>query len=85
MTVPVSIRLREHILYAYISKEINICETAINSLKSKLQNVKDVWKWFILPKLEETMKKHADMSTPSPFLIEVSLAYADDEMVFTEL
>lgn len=85
LTVPVSIKLREHILYAYISKQINICESVISSFKMKLQNVKDIWKLFVTPQLEHSIKKHADLSTPSPFLIEVFLVYDDDEIIFEKL
>ncbi|KYM97355.1 PREDICTED: putative tRNA pseudouridine synthase Pus10 [Cyphomyrmex costatus] len=85
LTVPVSVKLREHILYAYMSKEMDIHESILNTLKTKLQNVKDIWKSFIIPQLEQATEKHADLSTPSPFLIEVLLMYADDEMIFKEL
>lgn len=85
MTVPVSVKLREYILYAYITKETNICKSAISSLKAKLQNIKDTWKLFVTPQLEQTMKKRTDQSTPSPFLIEIFLVYDDDEIVFEKL
>ncbi|XP_018366462.1 PREDICTED: putative tRNA pseudouridine synthase Pus10 [Trachymyrmex cornetzi] len=85
LTVPVSVKLREHILYAYMSKEMDIHESILSTLKTKLQNVKDIWKSFIIPQLEQATGKHADLSTPSPFLIEVLLMYADDEMIFKEL
>lgn len=85
LTVPVSVKLREHILYAYILKETNICESVANSLKAKLQNIKDIWKLFMIPQLEQTMKKHSDLSTPSPFLIEIFLVYDDDETIFKKL
>lgn len=80
-----SIKLREHILYAHLSKEIGIHEATISVLRTKLQNVKDTWKLFMISKLEQALKKRADLSTPSPFLIEIFISYADDEIIFKEL
>ncbi|XP_032679813.1 putative tRNA pseudouridine synthase Pus10 [Odontomachus brunneus] len=85
LTVPVSVKLREYILYAYITKETNICESAVNSLKAKLQNIKDTWKLFMTPQLEQTMRKRTDQLTPSPFLIEIFWIYDDDEIIFEKL
>ncbi|XP_012234833.1 tRNA pseudouridine synthase Pus10 isoform X2 [Linepithema humile] len=85
LTVPVSIKLREHILYAYVSKETGTHESITSALRTKLQNVKDTWKSFMISKLEQAMEKHADLSTPSPFLIEIFLSYGDDEIIFQEL
>ncbi|XP_011692515.1 PREDICTED: putative tRNA pseudouridine synthase Pus10 [Wasmannia auropunctata] len=85
LTVPVSIKLREHVLYAYVSKETDIHEDALSTLRTRLQSVKDIWKSFMIPQLEEAMGKRADLSTPSPFLVEVFLTYADDEMIFKEI
>lgn len=85
LTVPVSVRLREYILYAYMSKEADIDESIVSVLKTKVQNVKDVWKLFMIPKLEQAARKCADLSMPSPFLIEVFLKHADDEIIFQEL
>ncbi|XP_011876849.1 PREDICTED: putative tRNA pseudouridine synthase Pus10 [Vollenhovia emeryi] len=85
LTVPVSMKLREHILYAYMSKEIDIHESTLNTLKARLQSVKDIWKSFMMPKLEQAMGKRADLSTPSPFLIEIFLTYVDDEAIFKKL
>ncbi|XP_014468153.1 PREDICTED: putative tRNA pseudouridine synthase Pus10 [Dinoponera quadriceps] len=85
LTVPISVKLREYIIYAYISKEINISESAVSSLRGKLHNIKDTWKLFITPQLEQTMGKRTDLSTPSPFLIETFLVYDDDEIIFEKL
>lgn len=85
MTIPVSIKLREHVLYAYIIKETNICKTAVNFLKAKLQNVKDTWKLFVTAQLEQNIKKYTDLSTPSPFLIEIFLVHNNDEIIFEKL
>lgn len=85
LTVPVSMKLREHILYAYMHKEIDIHESALGILRTRLQSVKDIWKSFMVPQLEQAMGKRADLSTPSPFLIEIFLTYADDEVIFKEL
>ncbi|KAL0099333.1 hypothetical protein PUN28_020120 [Cardiocondyla obscurior] len=85
LIIPVSVKLREHILYAYMSKEIDMHDYVLNTFKMKLQNVKDSWKSFIIPQLEQATGKRADLSTPSPFLIEIFLAYADDELIFSGL
>lgn len=85
LTIPVSVKLREHILYAYISKEMDIHKSALSTLRTRLQSIKDIWKSFIVPQLEQVMGKRADLLTPSPFLIEVFLTYADDEMIFKDL
>lgn len=85
LTVPVSMKLREQVLYAYISKEIDIHESALNIFRAKLQSVKDIWKLFMIPQLEQTIGKRADLSTPSPFLIEIFLTYTNDEVIFKEL
>lgn len=85
LTVPVSMKLREQVLYAYISKEIDIHESALNIFRAKLQSVKDIWKLFMIPQLEQTIGKRADLSTPSPFLIEIFLMYTNDEVIFKEL
>ncbi|XP_011268962.1 putative tRNA pseudouridine synthase Pus10 [Camponotus floridanus] len=84
LTVPVSVKLREHILYAHISKELDIHKSVVDVLKTRLQNIKDIWKLFMIPKLEQAMKKCADLLT-SPFLIEVFLTYTNDEVIFKEL
>lgn len=85
LTIPVSIKLREHILYAHISKETTISESVVSSLKAKLQNIKDTWKLFVTPQLEQIIKKRTDLSTPSPFLIEIFLVYDNDEAIFEKL
>lgn len=85
LTVPVSVKLREHILYAHISKELDIHKSVVDVLKTRLQNVKDIWKLFMIPQLEQAMKKCADLLTPSSFLIEVFLTYINDEVIFKEL
>ncbi|XP_020292252.1 putative tRNA pseudouridine synthase Pus10 [Pseudomyrmex gracilis] len=87
LTIPVSVKPREHILYAYISRETGIPESIISVLKTMLHSVKDVWKSFMIPKLEEALGKASpgDASVPSPFLIEVSLTYTEDEAIFKEL
>ncbi|XP_071654054.1 tRNA pseudouridine synthase Pus10 [Temnothorax longispinosus] len=85
LTVPVSVKLREHVLYAYMSKEIDIHESVLSTLRTRLQSVKDIWKLFMIPQLEQAMGKRADLSTPSPFLIEIFLTYADDEVIFKKL
>lgn len=84
LTVPVSVKLREHILYAHISKELDIHKSVVDVLKTRLQNIKDIWKLFMIPKLEQAMKKCADLLTSS-FLIEVFLTYTNDEVIFKEL
>lgn len=78
-------KLREYILYAYICKDADIQKSVVNILKTRLQNVKDIWKLLIIPKLEQTLSKQADLLTPSPFLIEISLTYANDEIIFDGL
>lgn len=85
LTVPVSVKLREQILCAHMSKELDIDKSVIDTIRTRLQNIKDTWKSFMIPKLEQAMKKYADLLTPSPFLIEIFLAYANDEMIFKEL
>lgn len=85
LTIPVSVKLREHILYAHMSKELEIHKSVIDSLRTRLQNIKDTWKSFMIPKLEQAMEKCADLLTPSPFLIEIFLVYPNDEMIFKEL
>ncbi|XP_012536957.1 tRNA pseudouridine synthase Pus10 [Monomorium pharaonis] len=85
LTVPVSVRLRERVLYAYMSNEIDIHESALSTLRTKLQSVKDIWKLFMIPQLEQATRKCVDSSTPSPFLIEVFLIYNNDETIFKEL
>lgn len=85
LTVPVSMKLREHILYAYVHKEIDIHESISSILRTRLQSVKDIWKSFMIPQLELATGKRIDLSTPSPFLIEIFLTYTDDEAIFKEL
>ncbi|XP_029162218.1 putative tRNA pseudouridine synthase Pus10 isoform X2 [Nylanderia fulva] len=85
LTVPISVKLREHILYAHMSKELGIHKSVIDSLRTRLQNIKDAWKSFMIPKLEHAMKKCADLLTPSPFLIEIFLMYANDEIILKKL
>ncbi|XP_072751987.1 tRNA pseudouridine synthase Pus10 [Anoplolepis gracilipes] len=85
LTVPVSVKLREHILFAHMSKELDINKSVVDTFRTRLQNIKDTWKSFMIPKLEEAIKKCIDLLTPSPFLIEIFLTYANDEMIFKEL
>lgn len=68
-----------------MSKELDIHKSVIDALRTRLQNIKDIWKSFMIPKLEQAMKKSADLLTPSPFLIEIFLTYANDEVIFKEL
>lgn len=85
LTVPVSMKLREHVLYAYMSKEIDIPESNLSTFRTRLQSVKDIWKLFMIPEVEEATEKRADLATPSPFLLEIFLMYTDDEVIFKEL
>lgn len=85
LTVPVSVKLREYILYAYISNETDVDKSNLSALKTKLQSVKDIWKLFMIPQLEQAIGKRTDLLTPSPFLIEVFLTYDDDETIFKTL
>lgn len=85
LTVPVSMKLRERVLYAYMSKEIDIPESILSTFRIRLQSVKDIWKLFMIPEVEEATEKRADLATPSPFLLEIFLMYTDDEVIFKEL
>ncbi|KAI4498879.1 hypothetical protein M0802_006054 [Mischocyttarus mexicanus] len=78
LTVPISLFLRERSLHIYIGKKLDLNKDDFNSFKYKTLNVKDVWKWIALPKLEDIIGKRPDLTTPSPFLLEISFLYAND-------
>lgn len=80
LTVPVSVPLRERLLYAYCTAELNLSKATVDSLKMKIQNVKDVWKWVVIPKLEPVLKKRADqLPVQSGFSIKVFYTYEYDD------
>ncbi|XP_076291808.1 pseudouridine synthase 10 [Lasioglossum baleicum] len=72
LTIPPCVNIRERLLHVRCANELDF--TASLDLKTKLQNVKDIWKLAINPKLEQLINRRVDM-TPSPFLIEIILAY----------
>ncbi|XP_076647728.1 pseudouridine synthase 10 [Halictus rubicundus] len=78
LTVPTCVSIRERMLYVRCANELGFTEDALVDLKIKLQNVKDIWKMAINPKLEQFINKRVDI-TPSPFLIEIVLAYEHND------
>lgn len=74
LTVPISLCLRERSLHIYIAKKLDLTKPDFINLKYKTLNVKDVWKWIALPRLEDTIGKHPDLTKPSPFLLEICFA-----------
>ncbi|KOC62260.1 Putative tRNA pseudouridine synthase Pus10 [Habropoda laboriosa] len=79
LTIPICISLREHFLHMQCATQFNLSEDMLLCLKVKLQNVKDVWKWITIPKIENAIKKQVDLTTPSPFIIEIILKYEYNE------
>ncbi|CAK9815056.1 tRNA pseudouridine synthase Pus10 [Anthophora plagiata] len=79
LTIPVCISLREHFLHINCATQLNLSKDTSICLKAKLQNIKDVWKWITIPKIEKAIKKQVDLATPSPFIIEIILRYAYNE------
>ncbi|XP_047354542.1 tRNA pseudouridine synthase Pus10 [Vespa velutina] len=79
LTVPISLCLRERSLHIYIGKKFNLTKPDFTNLKYKTLNVKDIWKWIALPRLEDTIGKRPDLTKPSPFLLEICFVYACDE------
>ncbi|CAL7940903.1 unnamed protein product [Xylocopa violacea] len=79
LTIPVCINLRERFLHMQCATQLKLPEDTLLALKVKLQNIKDVWKWIVTPKIEQTIKKQLDQSTPSPFLIEIILTCKSNE------
>lgn len=77
LTIPISIPLRERSIQVHMEKEF--LENPIVDTKLKIQSIKDVWKWIAIPKIESLIKKHIDITTPSPFLIEILLTHESDE------
>ncbi|KAG7197032.1 hypothetical protein KM043_017564 [Ampulex compressa] len=85
LTVPVSVRLRERFMHARVVQELGLSDSFASSLSTKIQNLKDVWKLIVIPKIEKATGKAADLTTPSPFLIEIFLMYENDEKECKEL
>ncbi|XP_076757321.1 pseudouridine synthase 10 [Xylocopa sonorina] len=79
LTIPVCISLRERFLHMQCAARLKISEDTLLALKVKLQNIKDVWKWLVTPKIEQTIKKQVDQATPSPLLIEIILTCKSNE------
>ncbi|XP_014613553.1 PREDICTED: putative tRNA pseudouridine synthase Pus10 [Polistes canadensis] len=79
LTVPISLFLRERSLHIYVAKKLNLTKDEYSTLKYKTLNVKDIWKWIALPKLEDIIGKRPDLTTPSPFLLEIFFLYVNDE------
>ncbi|XP_029049786.1 tRNA pseudouridine synthase Pus10 [Osmia bicornis bicornis] len=79
LTIPVCINLRERLLHVQSATELKLSEDALLNFKVKLQSIKDVWKWVMIPKIENAIKKQADITTPSPFLIDVIFTYKHNE------
>ncbi|KAK2586492.1 hypothetical protein KPH14_011390 [Odynerus spinipes] len=79
LTIPISLCLRERSLHICIAKKLDLTKDDYNNVKYRTQNIKDIWKWVVLPKLKNTIGKHADLTTPSPFLLEIFFVYTHDE------
>ncbi|XP_043506819.1 tRNA pseudouridine synthase Pus10 [Frieseomelitta varia] len=75
LTIPVCVNLRERFLCIHCATQLNLSEDALLDLKIRLQNVKDIWKWMVTPKIGQAIEKQMDSTTPSPFLIEIILTY----------
>lgn len=79
LTIPVCISLRERFLHTQCASQLNLSEDRLVTLKMKLQNVKDIWKWMVTSRIEKAIKKQFDSTSPSPFLIEIILMYKYNE------
>lgn len=75
LTIPVCVNLRERFLCIHCATQLGLSEDALLDLKVRLQNIKDIWKWIVTPKIGQAIKKQVDSATPSPFLIEIILTY----------
>ncbi|XP_053981650.1 tRNA pseudouridine synthase Pus10 [Hylaeus anthracinus] len=79
LTVPTCVNFRERLLHMQCGLELGLSESALTSLKLKMQTIKDVWKLVITPKVEQAIRKQVDATTPSAFLIEIILMYKYNE------
>ncbi|XP_017890475.1 putative tRNA pseudouridine synthase Pus10 [Ceratina calcarata] len=79
LTIPVCINLRERFLHMRCASQLELSRDTLVTLKVKLQSVKDIWKWMVTSKIEKSIKKKFDSTTPSPFLIEIILIYRYNE------
>ncbi|OAD54820.1 Putative tRNA pseudouridine synthase Pus10 [Eufriesea mexicana] len=79
LTVPVCISLRERFLHIQCAMQLNFSKETLLEFRTKLQNVKDVWKWIMTPKIEQAIMKQVNLTISSPFLIEIILTYKCNE------
>lgn len=80
LKIPVCISIRERLLHIQCATELKLSEDTLLTLKVKLQSIKDVWKWVMIPKIEDAIKKQVDLTTPSAFFIEIILTYKHNEI-----
>lgn len=77
LTLPTVVQIRERAMQYYLSTHLS---SNLWDNKIKVQNIKEVWKWFLSPKIECMINKNLEISNiSSPFSIDVHISYLEDQ------
>jgi hypothetical protein len=85
LTIPTVTTIRERAVFIYLSKTENQIKNIYNS-KAKVQNIKDIWKWYLSTDIQSSIKKRmASSNILSPLTIDVCISYPEDKEECLEL
>ncbi|XP_020710993.2 tRNA pseudouridine synthase Pus10 [Athalia rosae] len=80
LTIPIAVQLRERSLQINLSRKFEFSKEAAAGFKRTVPQIKEVWKWIVLPEVEKLIDKTGvPISATCPFVIDVFLAYSQDE------
>ncbi|OXU23453.1 hypothetical protein TSAR_001637 [Trichomalopsis sarcophagae] len=83
LTLPTVIQIRERAIQYYLTTHFS---SNLWDDKIKVQNIKEVFKWFISPKIKCVMNKNLEISNIlSPFSIDVHISYSEDQEECSQL
>ncbi|XP_011505776.1 PREDICTED: putative tRNA pseudouridine synthase Pus10, partial [Ceratosolen solmsi marchali] len=85
LTIPTVIIIRERAVFIYLSK-IDALNKNVCYNKAKVQNIKDVWKWYLSFYIQLLTKKSMESSNiVSPLTVDVFISYPQDQEECQEL
>ena len=84
LNIPIAVQIREKSVYMHLLQNVQFGKDCKSEVK--VQNIKDVWKWYITPKIECLLKKQIEISNlSSPLVIDIFISYHEDQKECVEL